>query len=61
MHYTLAFDTTDDKHRNKFAKILKDFGKRVKYNVFECNIERRACLRLQDWSEKGHDKPSYID
>ena len=35
MHYTVAYDITDDKRRNKVAKILKDFGKRVQYSVFE--------------------------
>ena len=48
MHYTVAYDITDDKRRNKVAKILKDFGKRVQYSVFECDIDKRAYLRLQD-------------
>lgn len=52
MHYTVAYDITDDKRRNKVAKILKDFGKRVQYSVFECNTDRRALLRLQNRLEK---------
>ena len=52
MHYTVAYDITDDKRRNRVAKILKDFGKRVQYSVFECNTDRQAFLRLQNRLEK---------
>ena len=45
MHYTVAYDITDDKRRNRVAKILKDFGTRIQYSVFECNTDRRALLR----------------
>ena len=53
MHYTVAYDITDDKRRNKVAKILKDFGTRVQYSVFECNVDRRAFLRLQNRLEQA--------
>ena len=33
MHYTVAYDITDDKRRNRVAKILKDFGTRIQYSV----------------------------
>ncbi len=52
MHYTVAYDITDDKRRNRIAKILKDFGTRIQYSVFECNTDRRALLRLQNKLEK---------
>ena len=55
MHYTVAYDITDDKRRNKVAKILKDFGTRIQYSVFECNTDRRAQLRLQSRLEKVID------
>ena len=32
MHYTVAYDITDDKRRNKVAKILKDFGSRIQFS-----------------------------
>ena len=48
MHYTVAYDITDDKRRNRVAKILKDFGTRIQYSVFECNTDRRALLRLRN-------------
>ena len=55
MHYTVAYDITDDKRRNKVAKILKDFGERVQYSVFECNVDKRAFLRLQHRLEQTMD------
>ena len=53
MHYTVAYDITDDKRRNRVAKVLKDFGTRIQYSVFECNTDRRALLRLQNRLEKA--------
>ena len=55
MLYTVAYDITDDRRRNKVAKILKDFGSRVQYSVFECNTDRQALLRLQNRLEKAID------
>jgi len=55
MHYTVAYDITDDKRRNRVAKILQDFGIRIQYSVFECNTDRRALLRLQNRLEKAID------
>lgn len=55
MHYTVAYDITNDKRRNRVAKILKDFGTRIQYSVFECDTDRRALLRLQDRLEKAID------
>ena len=55
MHYTVAYDITDDKRRNRVAKVLKDFGTRIQYSVFECNTDRRALLRLQNRLEKAID------
>ena len=52
MHYTVAYDITNDKRRNRVAKILKDFGTRIQYSVFECDTDRRALLRLQSRLEK---------
>ncbi len=35
MFYIISYDIPDDKHRQKIAKILLDFGNRVQYSVFE--------------------------
>ena len=39
MFYVVSYDISDDRKRNKVAKILFDFGKRVQYSVFECILE----------------------
>jgi len=36
MFYIISYDITDDKRRTQVAEILKDFGTRVQYSVFEC-------------------------
>ena len=53
MHYTVAYDITDDKRRNKVAKILKDFGTRIQYSVFECDTDRRALLTVAESTGKS--------
>jgi len=32
----VAYDITDDKRRNKVAKILEQYGVRINFSVFEC-------------------------
>jgi len=38
MFYLVSYDISDDKRRTRLAKTLKDFGDRVQYSVFECNL-----------------------
>lgn len=39
MFYLVSYDIPDDKRRTKLAKTIKDFGDRVQYSVFECNLD----------------------
>ena len=39
MLYVVSYDIPDSKRRTKLAKILKDFGDRVQYSVFECILD----------------------
>lgn len=39
MFYLVSYDIPDDKRRRKLAKAIKDFGDRVQYSVFECNLD----------------------
>ena len=39
MFYLVSYDIPDDKRRTKLAKSIKDFGDRVQYSVFECNLD----------------------
>ena len=46
MFYVVSYDISDDKKRNKVAKILFDFGKRVQYSVFECILEDKHLKKM---------------
>jgi CRISPR-associated protein Cas2 len=35
----VSYDIVDDRRRTRLAKVLKDFGVRVQYSVFECRLE----------------------
>ena len=39
MFYLVSYDIPDDKRRTRLAKIMLDFGARVQYSVFECNMD----------------------
>jgi CRISPR-associated protein Cas2 len=45
----VAYDIEDDRVRYKVSNILKDYGERVQYSVFECWLEEGqfAALRTQ--------------
>lgn len=34
--WVISYDIRDDKRRNKTAKELKNYGKRIQFSVFEC-------------------------
>lgn len=39
--YVVSYDICSDRLRNKVAKTLLDYGKRVQYSVFECRISQK--------------------
>lgn len=36
--YIVSYDISSDRIRNKVAKEMQNFGKRVQYSVFECRL-----------------------
>jgi len=46
--YAVAYDITDDKEREKIARLLKNYGFRVQKSVFECRLTRKDKQRLID-------------
>lgn len=36
--WLITYDISDDDNRQKVHDILKDYGKRVQYSVFECHL-----------------------
>ena len=40
MLYVISYDIPDNPRRNRLAKVLKGFGTRVQYSVFEAHLTR---------------------
>lgn len=59
MFYVISYDITDDKRRNKVAKILENYACRVQYSVFEiiCDEEivRKIISELKDVMSENED------
>jgi CRISPR-associated protein Cas2 len=47
MLYTISYDIPDDGRRLKVAKVLKDFGERVHFSVFEARLRDDQLERLK--------------
>ena len=43
----IAYDIADDKRRAKVAKILKDYGVRVQYSVFEALLNWKRIIEME--------------
>ncbi len=52
MFITVSYDITDNKRRTRLSKTLLDFGERVQYSVFECNLTGKQLLLLENQIEK---------
>jgi CRISPR-associated protein Cas2 len=46
MLYLISYDVSDDNQRRHVMEALKDFGRRVQYSVFECNLDKKALEEL---------------
>lgn len=44
--YVVSYDIGSDKLRNKVAKELLNYGKRMQYSVFECQISQKRFEEL---------------
>ena len=42
MRYLICYDIPDDRRRNRLSKFLLDYGQRVQYSVFECDLTRKV-------------------
>lgn len=38
MYVVVSYDIADDRRRTRVSKVLKDYGTRVQYSVFECRL-----------------------
>jgi len=46
MFILVSYDIPADSRRTKIAKILEDYGERVQYSVFECELPARHLDKL---------------
>ena len=46
MHYIVAYDIRVDRRRQKVMNTLKNYGTRVQFSVFECEMDRPRLLQL---------------
>jgi CRISPR-associated protein Cas2 len=47
MFTIVSYDITNDRRRTKVLKLLKGYGTRVQYSVFECDLDQGQLGRLQ--------------
>lgn len=47
MMITVSYDIVDDKQRTRLAKKLLNFGQRVQYSVFECNLNKKQLAEMK--------------
>ena len=46
MLYLIAYDVPEDARRTKLALVLKDFGVRVQFSVFEARMDEETRIRM---------------
>ncbi len=47
MFVVVTYDITDDRRRRRVHKIMKNFGTRQQYSVFECDISQGELARMR--------------
>ena len=47
MRIVISYDISNDKRRNKIAKLLEGYGYRVQYSVFECDLDHKKLAILK--------------
>lgn len=46
MLYVISYDVSDDDRRRRVSEALKDYGRRVQYSVFECEMDDKGLKEL---------------
>ncbi len=46
MLYLISYDVVDDSRRHKISEALLDYGRRVQFSVFECELDRKGHAEL---------------
>ena len=56
MFVVVSYDVTNDRRRNRISKTLLDYGTRVQYSVFECNLTASQLSELEQRLLKVYDE-----
>ena len=48
MIYFISYDIADSKRRREVSKILENFGIRIQYSFFECEMEKSQLKKLKN-------------
>jgi len=48
MFVVVAYDISSDEKRNKCMNILKDYGNRVNFSVFECTVDAQKLKEIKE-------------
>ena len=52
----VSYDIVDDKQRTKLAKRLQNYGQRVQYSVFECDLDQEKLKEMKKQALKFVNK-----
>lgn len=55
MKYIISYDIASDRKRNKMSKILEDYGVRIQYSIFECELNKNDLKQLRKKLEEFVD------
>ena len=44
--YLISYDISSDKRRGRIAKRMENYGRRIQYSVFECDIDEKRFKKL---------------
>ncbi len=55
MFVIVSYDIVDDKNRTKIAKKMCNYGSRIQYSVFECNINKTQYKEMKKQLKKFID------
>lgn len=44
----IAYDIASNRRRNRLVKLLKGYGRRANYSVFECRVRKTEIRQLQE-------------
>ena len=56
MFVVVSYDVTSDRRRNRISRTLLDYGTRVQYSVFECNLTANQLSELEQRLLKVYDE-----